>query len=152
MRIRRLVLSCAVSAVFLTACGGVDGGVRVEGPAATRIPSTGPVYVTDWYGRAWQHPVEVDPTMRVTLTGLKWRDWGSPRARATGTVLDVTCLGGCTGSGNHPRRVPVKVVLSDLVRREGVSFYGHLNLVPVHPPLPYWLQGNDSTDLEVPDA
>ncbi|GHE39829.1 hypothetical protein [Streptomyces capitiformicae] len=153
MRLRRLV-PCAVLAasltVCLTGCGGVDGGVRVEGKAATTIPWTGPVYMTDWYGRAWQRPTEVEATMRVSLDKLTWRDWGSSRARATGTSTDVTCLSGCP-DGN-PRSYRVNVVLSDPVRRGDVAFYSRMTLTPVHPPAPFWVKGSDDMDLGVPDA
>jgi hypothetical protein len=155
MRLLRLV-PCAVPAVCLavclTGCGGVDGGVRVEGAAATTIPWTGPVYMTDWYGRAWQRPKEVYATWRVSLTKLTWRDWGSPRARATGVATDDTCLSGCPDGDDHPPSFQVKVVFSGLVRRGNAAFYSHAALTPVHPPAPFWIEGNDSTDLDVPDA
>lgn len=155
MRLRRLV-PCAVLAagltVCLTGCGGVDGGVHVEGPAATTIPWTGPVYMTDWYGRAWQRPKEVAATLRVDLGQLTWRDWGSSRARATGVLTDVTCLSGCPDGNDKPPSYRVKVVLSDPVRRGSVAFYSHITLTPVHPPAPFWAKGSDDMDLGVPDA
>ncbi len=150
MRLRRRVLF-TVLAVCLTGCGGVDGGVHVEGPAATTIPWTGPVYVTDVYGRSWQRPPEATPTGRVSLSKLKWRDWGSPRARATGVARDDTCLSGTPDCFDNPPTYQVKVVLSDLVRRGSVAFYSHMTLTPVHPPAPFWAKGSDDTDLDVPD-
>lgn len=157
MRLRRFV-PCVMSSVMpsvvlaacLAGCGGVDGGVRVEGPAVTSIPWTGPVYITDWYGRAWQHPGEVAPTARIDLDRLTWRDWGSPRARATGEATDTTCLSGCPDG--DPPSYRVKVVVSGLVKRGDVAFYRHLTLTPVRPPAPFWTEGHDSTDLDVPDA
>ncbi|WP_405671267.1 hypothetical protein [Streptomyces sp. NBC_01530] len=151
MRPHRLVW-CAVLAACLTGCGGVDAGVRVEGPAATTVPWTGPVYMTDWFGRAWQRPEEFDPTMRVSVSRLKWRNWGSPRALATGVATDITCVSGCPDGNTDPPSYRVEVVLSGLVRRGDVSFYSHATLTPVHPPAPFWAQGSDSTALDVPDA
>jgi hypothetical protein len=151
MRLRRGV-PCVVLAACLTGCAGVDGGVHVEGPAMTTIPWTGPVYITDWYGRAWQRPEEIDPTLRLSLRRLTWRDWGSSRARATGVATDETCVSGCPDGNENPPRYRVDVVLSDPVRRGDVSFYSHARLTPVHPPAPFWSQGIDDTDLGVPDA
>ncbi|GHE08908.1 hypothetical protein [Streptomyces alanosinicus] len=140
----------AVLAACLTGCGGPAGGVRVEGPALTAIPWSGPAYMTDWYGRAWQHPTEVDPVGRIVLSRLTWRDWGSPQARATGEATDETCLSGCPGG--HPPSFRVTVLLSDLVKRGGVAFYGHMRLIPLHPPAPSWTEGRDDTDLDVPST
>ncbi|NUP02230.1 MAG: hypothetical protein HOW59_30340 [Nonomuraea sp.] len=137
-------------AAVLTGCGGLDGGVRVEGPAATTIPWSGPVYMTDFYGRAWQRPKEVSATGRVSLDRLTWRDWGSSHARATGRATDVTCLSGCP-DGDAPS-YQVEVVLSGLVRRGDVAFYSHASLTAVHPPAPFWAEGYESTELDVPDA
>ncbi|WDV56155.1 hypothetical protein PV963_40395 [Streptomyces coeruleorubidus] len=151
MRLRRL-MPCAVLAACLTGCGGVDGGVRAEGPAATTIPWTGPVYMADWYGRAWQRPEEVSATLRLSLSELRWQDWGSPRARATGVATDDTCLSGCPDGNENPPNYQVKIVLSDPVRRGDVAFYSQATLTPVHPPAPFWAEGHDSIDLDVPDA
>ncbi|MEU6371634.1 hypothetical protein [Streptomyces sp. NPDC046909] len=153
MRLRRFVRRAVPTVcvtVCLAGCGGVDGGVRVEGPAVTSVPWSGPVYMTDWYGRAWQRPRSVDPTGRVSLGRLTWRDWGSSRARATGVATDTTCLSGCPDG--DPPNFRVEVVLSGLVERGNVAFYGHLTLTPVHPPAPFWSEGYRSTDLDVPDA
>ncbi|WP_405870823.1 hypothetical protein [Streptomyces sp. NBC_00005] len=144
------VVPSVVLAACLTGCGGPDTGVRVEGRAATEIPWTGPAYMTDWYGRAWQRPRTIDPTQRIGLDRLTWRDWGSPRARATGVASDTTCLSGCPRGVTPSYRV--KVVLSGLVERGDVAYYRHQTLVPLHRPAPFWAEGNDDTDLDVPDA
>ncbi|WP_217210792.1 hypothetical protein [Streptomyces sp. AC550_RSS872] len=151
MRLRRCVLF-AVLAVCLTGCGGVDGGVRVEGPAVTKVPWTGPVFVTNWNGRPWQRPKQIEGQF-VLLSKLTWRDWGSPRARATGVAMDSTCLSGCPdGFDKPPPSYRVNVVLSDPVRRGNVAFYRHMTLTPVHPPAPSWAKASADTDLDVPDA
>ncbi|MFE7278585.1 hypothetical protein [Streptomyces sp. NPDC057623] len=149
MRLRRSAL-CLALAACLAGCGAVDGSVHVEGPAMTSIPWAGPVYMTDWYGRAWQHPKEVAPLGRVDLDRLTWRDWGKARAWATGRASDTTCLSGCPDGDRPDYRV--KVVLSGLVRRGDVSYYSHMSLTPVNPPAPFWAEGYDSADLDVPDA
>ncbi|MGA5143327.1 hypothetical protein [Streptomyces azureus] len=149
MRPRRFV-PFAVLAVCLAGCGGVDGGVRVEGPAVTSVPWTGPVYVTDYYGRSWQRPSDISPTPDIDLQRLTWRDWGSPRARATGVVVDAGCGADCL-DGELPG-YRARVVLSDLVKRGSVAFYSQVTLTPVHPPAPSWAKGTESAYLDVPDA
>ncbi|MGW6906018.1 hypothetical protein [Streptomyces sp. NPDC054940] len=151
MRLRHSV-PWVVLAACLAGCGGVDGGVRVEGRAVTAIPWSGPVYMTDSYGRAWQRPGEVSPSPsgRVYLDELAWQDWGSGRARGTGVAVDTTCLSGCPDG--DPPRIRVKIVLSDLARRGNVAYYRHLTLTPVRPPAPFWMEGYGRTDLDVPDA
>ncbi|MDC0769634.1 hypothetical protein [Streptomyces sp. HD] len=152
MRLRRLV-PCAVLAACLTGCGGVDGGVHVEGPAATTIPWTGPVYMTNYYGRPWQRPKEIEVAYgRVRLHKLTWRDWGSPRARATGVATDSSCMSGCPDGTDNLPTYRADVVLSGLVRRGDVAFYSHMTLAPVQPPAPSWAKYTANTDLEVPDA
>ena len=151
MRLRR-GLPCAVLAACLTGCGGVDAGVRIEGPAATTIPWTGPVFVTDSFGRAWQRPKQVVATRNVSLDKLKWRAWGPSRVLGTGVAEDFNCMSGCPEGDSNPPTYRVDVVLSKPVRRGDVAFYSHLTLTPVHPPAPFWATGSDDTDLEVPDA
>ncbi|MDC0773202.1 hypothetical protein [Streptomyces sp. HD] len=74
MRIGRS-LPCAMLAAALTGCGGPDGGVRVEGPAASTIPWSGPAYMTDWYGRAWQRQRRARPPRKSPRPGgWTWTD------------------------------------------------------------------------------
>lgn len=143
------LVSATALALLLSACGAPDGGIRVEGPAPSALPWSGPTYMTDWYGRSWQHPTTVYPTAHVGLDGLKWHGWGSARPTASGVASDSTCLSGCTGGKVPSYRV--KVVLSGLVRRGDVAYYSHAQLVPVHPPAPFWTLGNDAMDLDVPE-
>ncbi|MCD9879744.1 hypothetical protein [Streptomyces guryensis] len=150
MRLRRHLLPCVALVACLAGCGAVDGGVQVEGPPVTPKPWSGPVYMTDWFGRSWLHPKEVAPTGRIYLDRLTWRDWGSARPRATGVASDTTCLSGCPNG--DPPSYRVKVVLSGLVKRGDVAYYSHVRLIPLHPPAPFWAYGQDSADLEVPDA
>ncbi|GAA3773724.1 hypothetical protein ACFS5L_29260 [Streptomyces phyllanthi] len=151
MRLRRLAPLAAL-AVCLTGCGGVDTGVQVEGKAVTEVPWTGPVYMTDFYGRSWRRPKEVSPTGRISLDKLTWRDWGKSRARATGEATDLTCLSGCPDGVDDPPSLRVEVVLSGLVRRGDVSYYSNVAITPVRPPAPFWMTGYESTELDVPDA
>lgn len=135
--------------VCLTGCGAVDGGVRVEGAAVTSVPWTGPVYMTDWYGRAWQQPEQVEASLHLSLDGLKWRNWGSPRPSATGVATDTDCISGCADV-DHPPSYRVNVVLSALVRRGDVAYYSHASVTPRNPPAPFWAEGHESTELDVP--
>ncbi|MFF7048206.1 hypothetical protein ACFY94_07585 [Streptomyces griseorubiginosus] len=151
MRLRRLA-PCVFLTAFLTAfptgCGGVNGGVRVEGPAPTSIPWSGPVYVEDLYGRAWQRPRTIELTELISLDRLTWRDWGASRPRATG---EASCMAGC--SAGQPRSYPVQVVLSDRVRRASVAYYSEATVTPVHPPAPLWATGFDRPEtLNLPDS
>lgn len=147
MRLRRFV-PCFVLAACLTGCGGLDTGVRVEGSAPTAIPWSGPVYVEDQYGRAWQRPETIDLTELIALDHLTWRDWGASRTLATGEAI---CGADC--SDNRPRTYRVQVVLSGRVRRASVAYYGEVTITPVHPPAPGWATGFDSTEnLDLPDT
>jgi hypothetical protein len=151
MRFRRLA-PCAVLTVVLTAsstgCGSVNGGVRVEGPAPTAIPWSGPVYVADRYGRAWQRPRTIELSEYIFLDRLTWRDWGAPRLRAIG---EASCNAGC--SAGQPRSYRVQVVLSDRVRRASVAYYSEVTVTPVHPPAPGWATGFDRAgSLNLPDS
>ncbi|MHC5908663.1 hypothetical protein ACVNF4_33015 [Streptomyces sp. S6] len=141
--------ACTVLAVCLAACGRPDGGVRVEGPAVTAVQWTGPTYVTDLYGRAWQRPTDVSLGRSLDLGGLRWKGWGTARPTATGTATDVNCVAGCPGG--KPSSYRVEVVLGGLVRRGDVAYYGHASLKPLDPPEPFWAVGYDDMDLDVPD-
>ncbi|MER5452743.1 hypothetical protein ABT052_47945 [Streptomyces sp. NPDC002766] len=149
MRPYRTML-CAVLSVGLTACGAVDGGVRVEGQAPTAIPRSGPVYVEDHYGRAWQRPGTIVLTELILLDRMKWRGWGSSRAQGTGELSDPYCQSGCSDGDSHDYQV--QIVLSGQVRRGSVAYYGQATLTPVHPPAPDWAKGFGSTQLDVPDS
>ncbi|MGJ5797252.1 hypothetical protein [Streptomyces griseorubiginosus] len=151
MRLRQLApcaLLTALLAILPTGCGSVNGGVRVEGPAPTALPWSGPVYVADRYGRAWQHPETIDLTTLILLDGLTWRDWGAPRPRATG---EASCKVGCTAG--QARSYQIRVVLSDRVRRGSVAYYGEATITPVHPPAPTWATGfARKGSLNLPDS
>ncbi|MET8978295.1 hypothetical protein ABZX85_22035 [Streptomyces sp. NPDC004539] len=141
--------ACALLAVCLAACGRPDGGVRVEGPAVTAAPWTGPTYIGDVYGRAWQHPTEVAAGETVYLQGLRWQGWGTARPTSTGVAQDTGCTAGCADGKTAEYRV--RITLSGLVRRGDVAFYGHASLKPVTPPAPFWAVGFDDLVLDVPD-
>jgi len=141
--------ACAVLAVCLAACGRPDGGVRVEGPAVTTAEWTGPTYITDFFGRAWQRPQEVVLGNSLDLGGLRWKGWGTARPTATGVATDVNCMAGCPN--DKPASYRVEVVLGGLVRRGDVAYYGHASLKPLHPPAPFWAAGYDDVYLDVPE-
>ena len=149
MRLRRFA-PCVALAACLSGCGGLDTGIKVEGSPVTVAPWSGPVYITDYFGRAWQHPASVFPTGRISLDDLKWRDWGSSRPRATGLATDTTCLSGCPDG--DPPGYRVEVVLTGLAKRGDVAYYRHVRLTPLHPPAPFWAVGYERMELDVPDA
>ncbi|QNP74348.1 hypothetical protein IAG44_36085 [Streptomyces roseirectus] len=143
------VAACGVLAVGLAACGRPDGGVKVEGPAVASVQWSGPTYISDAYGRAWKRPEEIAVQNSVYLLDLRWTGWGTARPRATGIAQDTGCLAGCSDGKLAEYRVVV--VLSGLVRRGDVAFYGHAAITPEKPPAPFWAEGNEDTYLDVPD-
>ncbi|MGW1716381.1 hypothetical protein [Streptomyces sp. NPDC002156] len=151
---RRSVLGASLTACLLvclaclTGCGAADGGVRVEGPAPSRIPWSGPVYVLDWKSLAWQHPDVMDLTGRTVLYGVEWHGWGSPRATATATVVDFACAGGCP---HHDyKSFPVSIAVSGLVERQYAAYYSRASVTPVQRPAPGWAEDTSRVRLHVP--
>lgn len=141
---------CVVLAACLTGCGAVDDGLRAEGPAPTGIAWTGPVYVEDWRAQPRQRPDLVDLTEYTTLDRLEWRGWGSPRATATGFVIELDCLSACADDG--PLSYPVRVVLSGLVKRQYAGYYSHASVTAARPPAPDWAEDVSYVPLHVPGA
>ncbi|NEA99038.1 hypothetical protein [Streptomyces sp. SID13726] len=132
----------------LSACGAAGGEIRSEGPAPSRIPWTGPVYALDWQSLAWPRPDTMDLTADTVLWGVKWHDWGSPRATGTGSVLDLACRSGCP-HGDYPHYA-VTIVFSGLVKRQYAAYYSHAAVTPVHPPAPGWAEDVRGVALHVP--
>lgn len=145
-------LLLAMSFLGLTGCGTVADGARVEGPAPTAIRWTGPVYVSDARSISRQHPDVFDLTDITTLYGLKWRGWGTPRAVATGLVVDFSCQSLCPHGQDDPPFYPVRLVLSGLVKREYAAYYGHAVLSPDPAPAPDWAMDVGDLRLRVPAA
>jgi len=151
MTLRRSALCASLAAgllVGLTGCGTADERLRVEGPAATRIPWTGPVYVLDWRSLPRQRPDLMDLTEITVLDRVKWHGWGSPRATATGTVIDLPCVSGCPHDALPS--YPVTIVFSGLVKRQYAAYYGHAAVTPVHRPVPEWAEDVSSVSLHIP--
>ncbi|WP_327699053.1 hypothetical protein [Streptomyces sp. NBC_00459] len=149
MRRSRFV-PCVVLAACLTGCGAVDEGPRDEGPAPTGITWTGPVYVENWMAEPQQRPDLVNLTDDTTLDRLRWRGWGSPRATATGFVVEFGCLPACGDDG--PLSYPVRVVLSGLVKQQYAAYYGHASVTAVRLPAPDWAEDVSDVALHVPRA
>ncbi|WP_062642617.1 hypothetical protein [Streptomyces maremycinicus] len=153
MTLRRSALSSSLAACLLaclTGCGAADGGTRVEGPAPTRIPWTGSVYVLDWRSVTWQRPDLMDLTDSTVLDRMTWHDWGASRATATGWVIDLPCASGCP-HGSLPGYA-VTIVLSGLVKRQYAAYYSRAAVTPVHPPAPDWAEDVSAVSLHVPKA
>ncbi|MEU1481347.1 hypothetical protein [Streptomyces sp. NPDC005760] len=148
---RRSALGTSLAAgllVCVTGCGAADGGVRTEGPAPTRVPWTGPVYVLNWESEPAERPGLMDLTDYTTLDWMRWRGWGSPRATATGFVMDYSCTSDCPGDALPSYRV--EIVLSGLVKRQYAAYYSHAAVTPVHRPAPAWAEDVSSVPLRVP--
>ncbi|MET9970201.1 hypothetical protein ABZZ80_30870 [Streptomyces sp. NPDC006356] len=142
---------CVLLVMSMAGCGTAGGGgTRVEGPAPTAIPWSGPVYVDDARSIPRQHPDVMDLTESTTLYGLKWRGWGTSRAVATGLVVDFACLSNCPHG--DPPTFPVSLVLSGLVKRQYAAYYGHAELIPDRPPAPAWALDVGDIRLRVPKA
>ncbi|ANZ21492.1 hypothetical protein ACH4YO_02370 [Streptomyces noursei] len=128
-----IVTACAlalVMAVGITGCGGPDQP-QVQGPAPTRSPAAGPVYVSDTMGHPLIRPTRLGLTEFTSLSHLKWRDWGQPKAVATGEVSGMWCIPGCEKTG-----YPATVELSGLQRQENVSYYTRASVRSAHLPNP----------------
>lgn len=151
MALRRPVLGASITAVCLlaglTGCGAADG-VHTEGPAPSRIPWSGPVYVLDYKSLAWQHPDVMDLTSRTVLYGVTWHGWGSPRATGSGVVVDLACAGGC--AHHDYQSFEVSVVFGGLVKRQYAAYYSRASVTPAHPPAPGWAEDTAAVRLHVP--
>ncbi|GHI04164.1 hypothetical protein AQI88_35325 [Streptomyces cellostaticus] len=125
--------ACAVAlmlAVGTTGCGGPERP-QVQGPAPTRSPAAGPVYVSDDMGHPLSSPATFGLTEFTSLSHLKWRDWGQPKAMATGEVSGGWCSPECDKSG-----YPATVELTRLQRQENVSYYTRATVRSSHLPDP----------------
>ncbi|MDX3116812.1 hypothetical protein [Streptomyces scabiei] len=147
---RRRFALCVVLAVCLTGCGAVDDRPHVEGPAPTGVAWRGPVYVEGWATKPLQRPDLVNITEYITLDRLQWRGWGSPRATATGFVIELGCLPACGDDG--PLSYPARVVLSGLVKRQYAAYYSRASVTAVRPPAPDWAEDVSDVPLQVPKA
>lgn len=121
------VCGSALAAVLVAGCAG-PAGLRVEGAALQPSKVTGPVYVADAMGRPLQRPTSVGLTEFVTVTGLSWRDWGGPTARATGKLGGEWCLPGCAD-----KPYEATLTLSGLERQERVAYYRRATVEPASP-------------------
>ncbi|MCI3272491.1 hypothetical protein [Streptomyces cylindrosporus] len=151
MPLRRSVLGVSLGVCLLAClagCGAEGDGIRAEGPAPSRIPWSGPVYVLDWKSLARQRPDVMDLTDETVLYGMKWRGWGSPRATGTGEVVDLACLSGCPHHA-YPGYA-VSVVFSGLAKRQYAAYYSRASVSPVRPPKPAWAEDAGDVRLHVP--
>lgn len=140
--------SLAVLMAGLSGCAGSEDGIRVEGPAPTRVPWSGPVYVLSWESHPDERPYMLTLTDYTTLDWMRWRGWGSPRATATGYVMDFSCGSGCPHQ--EPRSYAVEIVLSGLVKRQYAAYYSRAAVTPVHRPAPFWAEDVSRVPLRVP--
>ncbi|MEV0742123.1 hypothetical protein AB0I51_40715 [Streptomyces sp. NPDC050549] len=148
---RRSALRASLAACLLACvagCGTPYGGARVEGPAPTRVPWTGPVYVLNWESEPNERPDLMDLTKYTMLDWMRWHGWGSPRATATGYVMDYACVSGCPHE--DPPSYRIRIVLSGLVKRQYAAYYSHAAVTPVHRPAPDWAEDVSSVPLRVP--
>lgn len=149
---RARCLLLAMSFLGLAGCGTGAGGARIEGPAPTAVPWTGPVYVSDSRSIPRQRPDVMDLTEVTTLYGMKWRGWGTPRAVGTGAVVDFACISQCPHGKDNPPYYHVRLVLSRLVKREYAAYYSNAVLSPDRPPAPAWAMDVGDLRLRVPAA
>ncbi|MES5824648.1 hypothetical protein [Streptomyces sp. RG80] len=150
MPLRRSALRASLAGLLacLSGCAAPVGGTRVEGPAPTRIPWSGPVYVLSWESEPNERPYMMNLTDYTTLDWMQWRNWGSPRATATGYVMDFSCGAQCPDQA--PRSYPVSIIISGLVKRQYAAYYSHASVTPLHRPAPYWAEDTSSVPLRVP--
>lgn len=151
LALRRFALHASLTACLLAGvagCGSTAGGIRAEGPAPSRIPWSGPVYVLDWKSLAWQHPDVLDLTSRTVLYGVEWHGWGKPQAIGSGEVVDFACVSGC--AHNDYKSYSVSIVFSGLVKRQYAAYYSRASVAPVRRPAPGWAEDTSGVRLHVP--
>ncbi|MEU8976710.1 hypothetical protein AB0D11_47605 [Streptomyces monashensis] len=132
-----------VLAVGATGCGGSDAP-QIQGPAPTASPAAGPVYVPDSLGHPLIRPTTLGITEFSTLFHLKWRNWGQPKAEATGELSGTWCTK-CGTSGGYSATVE----LSGLQRQENVSYYTRATVRSSHLPDPN-KTGEDLRSVHLP--
>lgn len=140
MVLRRPTLHASLAALLLVGvagCDAADGGIRTEGPAPTGLPWTGPVYALSWESQPVMRPDLMDLTDFTVLDRMSWHHWGSPRATATGWVIDLTCPSTCP---DDPPGYAVTIVFGGLEKRQYAAYYGWASVVPVHKPAPGWAE------------
>jgi hypothetical protein len=106
---------CGIAVLATTACSATASAAPAgpAGPAATA-----PV-VVNCPGQAQTRPGQylLTCTLGPVLTGLRWADWGSSSALASGTYAVDDCSPTCVGG--HFHGFPVLVVLWDVKPRPG---------------------------------
>ncbi|TJZ42813.1 hypothetical protein FCH28_33515 [Streptomyces piniterrae] len=136
------VIALTLTAVGTAGCGGPER-LHVEGPAPKPTQATGPVYVSDTLGHPLRRPTAIGLTEFTTLTRLRWRSWGKPKAVATGKLSGNWCIPKCTDSP-----YPATLELSRLERQENVSYYTRATVRSSH--LPPADSGEDLRDVPLP--
>ncbi|GGT16747.1 hypothetical protein GCM10010176_071590 [Nonomuraea spiralis] len=106
---------------LLVAGCGVDGGVRVEGPAPSARP--GPVYVMAYMGHPLQRPERFALSEFSSMAKVRWRSWGGGSAVGVGELSGTWCLPGCEKNG-----IPATITLSGLEWQERVGYYSRFDV------------------------
>lgn len=73
----------------------------------------------------------------LSLTGLRWTEWGAERARATGQIVDNPCVPSCVAS--RQVKYPARVTVGNLVIGAHHAAYAWVRIVatghhPAHTP------------------
>ncbi|MGW0731518.1 hypothetical protein [Streptomyces sp. NPDC002851] len=125
-RFRPVVAVCgAVLLVAVLAGCAEPRGLYVQGPRVTPSQVTGPVYVADSMGQPLRRPTSIGLTEFVSLSELRWGDWGGATARASGKLSGSWCLPGC-----DDKPYDVTVTLSGLEKQERVAYYRRATVEP----------------------
>lgn len=143
-------LRASLAALLLagvTGCAAADGGVRVQGPAPSSIPWSGPVYALSWESQPLVHPELMDLTDYTVLDDMTWHGWGSPRATATGWVILLDCTSTCPA---EPPGYRVTIAFGGLAKRQYAAYYSWAAVLPAHGPAPAWAEDVRRVPLHVP--
>jgi hypothetical protein len=127
-------LSVPALAILLGGCG--DSGLRTERPPRLQTSAV----IWECAQSALVRPRRFTIACAddgISLSGLRWRDWGAETARASGQVEDNPCIPTCVASREDV--YPVRVTVSNLVIGNHHAAYSAVRILatgshPVHTP------------------
>lgn len=132
--IRKTTVSTIATALLglgiLSACGVNDAQLVASDTGQQTAATDSSVYIITNLGEAVQEPtsLQVDNSdLVVTINDLKWSNWGSDKATATGTMVRDSTMDGGEGA---VFTYPVTVVVDGLRDSQDPAIYTHLVSTP----------------------
>jgi hypothetical protein len=113
---------------LLCGCAPANG-LRVEGPARPSV-SIRVVLVLDYRSQPGTQPdvLWLDPV--TAMVGLRWSEWGGPRAVAEGVVVTAECGDPSCLRPQQPGGLPGRLILDRSVQRGETSYYSRAMITP----------------------